>query len=96
MYCDICLVVTSSYLGLLLDKNSSTGTENQGIKTCIGCNLCDYLWSLKILWKITEKTAILDFINNALSKVLSGYTTMSGLPTNPMVDTIIVNLLLFC
>ena len=31
---------------------------------------------------LADKAAMLDFINNALSKVLSGYTTRSGLSEN--------------
>ena len=47
-------------------------------------------------FNLAKKAAILDFTNNSLSNVLSGYITMSGLPENPMADTKIVNLLLFC
>ena len=37
---------------------------------------------------------ILDFTNNAMSKIISNHTTRSGLPKNPIVDTKIKKLLL--
>ena len=40
--------------------------------------------------------AILDFIHNAMSKVLSDYVTMSGITEARMLDTKIKNLRLFC
>ena len=36
--------------------------------------------------------AILDFTHNAMSKIISGYTIMSGIHENPMVDTKIMHL----
>ena len=39
--------------------------------------------------------AILDFIHNAMSKVLSYYNTMSGISEARMLDTKIKNLRLF-
>ena len=40
---------------------------------------------------------ILDFTHNAMSKVHYGHTNMSGIPEIPyMIDTKIVNMLLFC
>ena len=41
-------------------------------------------------------TAILDFSLNAMSNVISDHTTRSGIPENPIVDTKIKKLLLFC
>ena len=42
--------------------------------------------------------AILDFTHNAMSKILSDYTTMSGITENRIefVDIKIMNLQLFC
>ena len=40
--------------------------------------------------------AILDFIHNAMSKVLSEYITMSGITEARMLDNKIKNLRLFC
>ena len=41
-------------------------------------------------------SAILDFTNSAMFKVISNPTTRSGIPENPIADTKIVNVLLFC
>ena len=40
--------------------------------------------------------AILDFTHNAMSKVISDHTTRSGIPVNPIEDTKIMKLRLFC
>ena len=39
--------------------------------------------------------AILDFTNNAMAKIISGHTIMSGIPENHMVDTKVMNQLIF-
>ena len=44
----------------------------------------------------SQTAAILDFTHNAIAKVLSNYTTMSGIPENSMVDTKIMLLRPFC
>ena len=38
--------------------------------------------------------AILDFTHNAMSKIISGHTIMSGIHENPMVNTKIMNLII--
>ena len=38
--------------------------------------------------------AILDFTHNAMSKIISGHTIMSGINENPIVDTKIMHLLI--
>ena len=48
-----------------------------------------------VYMKNHEMEAILDFTYNAMSKIISGHTNMSGIPENPMVDTKIMNLLIF-
>ena len=40
--------------------------------------------------------AILDFTHNAMYNVIADHTTRSGIPENPIVDTKIMKLLLFC
>ena len=45
---------------------------------------------------LSQMAAILDFTHNAISKVLSNHTTMSGIPENHMVDTKIMLLRPFC
>ena len=40
--------------------------------------------------------AILDFTHNAMSNVISDHTTRSGIPENPVVDSRIMKLRLFC
>ena len=54
----------------------------------------------KIIWincfDLAQMSAILDFIHNAMSKVLSYYITMSGITEARMLDTKIKNLRLFC
>ena len=39
--------------------------------------------------------AILDFTHNAMTKIISGYTIMSGIPDNNMVDTKVMNQFIF-
>ena len=48
------------------------------------------------LFYLAQMAAILDFIHNAMSKVLSYYITMSGIIEARMLDTKIKNLRLFC
>ena len=39
---------------------------------------------------------ILDFTHNAMFKVISDHTSRSCMPENPMVDTEIMKMLIFC
>ena len=39
--------------------------------------------------------AIFDFNHNAMAKIISGHTIMSGIPENHMVDTKVTNQLIF-
>ena len=39
--------------------------------------------------------AILDFTHNALTNIISGHTIMSGISDNHMVDTKVMNQLIF-
>ena len=48
------------------------------------------------LFHLAQMAAILDFIHNAMSKVLCDYITMSGITEDSMLDTKIKNLRLFC
>ena len=57
---------------------------------CLSKIISNYFFSF------ADKATILDFTNNALSIVVFGYTTRTGLPENPMVHTEIMNLLSFC
>ena len=59
------------------------------------CPKC-YQYDTNILFNLGQMSAILDFTNNAMSKVISNPTTRSGIPENPIVDTKIVSLLLLC
>ena len=49
-----------------------------------------------LLFDFRKMTTIFDFTDNTISLVLSGYTTMLGVPKNPKVDTKIMNLHKFC
>ena len=55
-----------------------------------------YQYDTNILFDLGQMSAILDFTNNAMSKVFSNPTTRSGIPENPVVHTKIASLLLFC
>ena len=48
------------------------------------------------LFHLAQMAAILDFINNTMSKVLSDYITMSGTSEARMLDTKMKNMRLFC
>ena len=52
-------------------------------------------WYQYIVWPWTN-VGHLRFYQQAMSKVISNPTTRSGIPENPIVDTKIVSLLLFC
>ena len=60
--------------------------------------LCFYsvLNDINSLFYLTQMVAILGFIHNAMSKVLSYYITMSGIAEAHMLNTKIKNLRLFC
>ena len=45
---------------------------------------------------LSQMAAILDFTHNSLPKVIFDHTTRSGIPENPIVDTKIMKLRLFC
>ena len=53
-------------------------------------------YDLNVLFDLAEIAAIFDFTHNAMSNVLSGHTTISDIYENPMVDTKIMNMLMFC
>ena len=61
--------------------------------------LCFYsvnsVYSVNLLFHLALMAAILDFIHNAMSKVLSDYNTMSGITEARTLDTKIKNLRLF-
>ena len=48
------------------------------------------------MFGLSQMAAILDFTHNAMSKVISDHTTSSGIPENPIVDSKIMKLRLFC
>ena len=48
--------------------------------------------NINSLFYLPQMAAILDFIHNAMSKVLSYYITMSGITESRMLDTKIKNL----
>ena len=49
-----------------------------------------------LFFVFSQMAAILDFFHNAIGKVLSNQTTMSGIPENPMVETKIMLLRPLC
>ena len=67
--------------------------ENSLVHTKIMIVLLFYLYCFTLL---AQMAAILDFIHNAMSKVLSDYITMSGITEGRIVDIKIKNLRLFC
>ena len=51
---------------------------------------------MNYLFDLRQKAVILDFNHTAMSKVLSGHTTMSDIPENRMIEIKIMNMLPFC
>ena len=51
---------------------------------------------MNLLLDLGQMAAILDFIHNAMSKVIADHTTRSGILKNPIVNTKIMKLHLFC
>ena len=51
---------------------------------------------MNLLLDLEQMAVILDFTHNAMSKLISDHTTRSGVPENPIVNTKIKKLFLFC